>query len=63
MNGKISLRKFKSIVDEAVKRAGKTADHVGIEVWYKKRCYKIVSVGQFHIMPTMTMDIEPGLPE
>jgi hypothetical protein len=63
MNGDISLKKFKSIVDRAVKDAGKAADHVGIEVWYKKKCYKIVRVGQFSVVPTLTMDLEPGVPE
>lgn len=61
-----NLYELKSCIDQAVKNAeagGVDLEDVGVEVWHEPEDgpavrYKIVRVGQFGIIPDITLDIE-----
>jgi len=51
----MKLRKLKKIIDDAVLRSGETDPDV--EVWFKKKMYEIRSIGQFNVIPDLTIEI------
>lgn len=51
----MKLLKLKEIIDECVKRAGNCDPEV--EVWFKKSLYDIREIGQFGVIPNVTITI------
>lgn len=51
----MKLRKLKELVDLAVENAGDCDPDV--EIWFKKSIYDIRSVGQFGVIPDLTIEI------
>lgn len=54
----LSLKALKSCIDQAWANAGEAAEHAGVEVWLGDQAYRIVSVGQFGIVPDVTLTIK-----
>ena len=52
----MKLKKFKEIIDKAVEYAGDTDPN--ITVWRGNTEYEIKRVGQFEIIPDVTIDIK-----
>lgn len=57
MKKALTLRQFKSCIDQAYARAGKAADHVEVEVWLDEKLYRVVRVGQFGVVPDVGITI------
>jgi hypothetical protein len=53
----MTLRELQKAIDTAIERAGDCDPD--IEVWYKKKMHRIEHVGQFSIVPTVTITIGP----
>jgi hypothetical protein len=53
----LRLRELKACIDRAVENAGDGDPEV--EVWFRKSMYRIVRVGQFGIVPDVTITIGP----
>ncbi len=53
----MKLHKLKAIIDEAVKRAEHTDPDV--EVWYGEEEFGIKSIGQFGLIPDVTICVCP----
>jgi hypothetical protein len=51
----MTLKRFAQIINECVERADPCDPPV--EVWYKKKGYHIDSIGQFSVIPTVTITI------
>jgi hypothetical protein len=51
----MKLKELKQAIDRAVEYAGELNPNV--EVWYKKKMYRIQSIGQFHLVPDVTITI------
>lgn len=54
----LTLRQLKSCIDQAWEKAGKAAEHASVEVWMGDDLYRIVSVGQFGVVPDVTLTIK-----
>lgn len=52
----VTLRELKNCIDQAVARLDEGED-AQVEVWYKKKGYRIFRVGQFGIVPDVTLTI------
>jgi hypothetical protein len=52
----VTLRELKNCIDQAVARLDEDQD-AEVEVWYKKKGYRIFRVGQFGIVPDVTLTI------
>ena len=53
----LTLKQLQKVIDKAVKKAGK--HDYQVEVWFRGAGpFKIVSVGQFGIVPDVTLDID-----
>ena len=53
----MKLKELKKIIDECVERAGDC--DADVEVWFKKSMYRIRSIGQFGVIPDVTIEIGP----
>jgi len=53
----MKLKAFKDIIDKAYEYAGHTAEHVNIEVSFKKTIYEIRQVSQMNVVPTVYIEI------
>lgn len=51
----MKLKELKECIDKAVEHAGDCDPDV--EVWFKKKCYRIRSIGQFGVIPDVTITI------
>lgn len=51
----MKLKKLKEVIDQAVENAGDCDPDV--EVWFKKSMYRIMDVGQFGVVPDVTITI------
>lgn len=51
----MKLKKLKEIIDKCVENAGDTDPDV--EVWFKKAMYDIREIGQFGVVPDVTITI------
>lgn len=51
----MTLKELKSVIDQAVERAGEC--DAKVEVWYKNKGYRIARVGQFGLIPDVTITI------
>ena len=55
----MTLKQLKSCIDQAYKKAGaKYAAKSEIEVWLGDKLYRLASVGQFGVVPDVTLTIE-----
>lgn len=54
----IKLLKLKSIIDTAVKRAGKQAKHARVEFFVKENCYRITNVWQGNIFVDVNVELK-----
>ncbi len=57
-----SLAELKSCIEKAAKtveRCGFDPDEIPIEVWDGDKRFRIMGVGQFGVIPDVTIDIEP----
>lgn len=54
----LNLKALKSCIDQAYERAGKAADHVDVEVWLGDELYRVVGIGQFGVVPDVTLTIK-----
>lgn len=53
----MKLRQLKAVIDQAFENA--EGMDVEVEVWFKKRMYRIERVGQFGLVPDVTITIGP----
>ena len=51
----MKLRKLKEVIDQCVERAEDCDPDV--EVWFKKSMYRIREIGQFGVIPDVTISI------
>lgn len=56
----MTLRQLKAAIDEAVGNLDLwNCPDAKVEVWFKKRMYRIDSIGQFQVVPDVTITIGP----
>lgn len=53
----MKLLELKELVDQAVENAGKTAPYADVEVWFKKKMYRITRVSQFGVVPNVSIEL------
>lgn len=51
----MKLKELKAAIDKAVEHAGDC--DADVEVWYKNKGYRIARIGQFGIVPTVTITV------
>lgn len=54
----MTLKDFKSCIDQAYKAAGKTAKTAKVEVWLNGETYAITRIGQFGVVRDVNISIE-----
>lgn len=53
----MTLAELKSCIDQAVKKAGKTAKTANVEVWYGDEMLEITEVSQFGVVPDVMLTV------
>ena len=54
----MTLKELKSCIDQAVKKAGKAAATANVEVWYGDQMLEITRIGQFGVVPDISITVE-----
>jgi hypothetical protein len=52
-----TLKELKVLVDRAVDYAGNRAEHSDVEVWLGPKAYRIATVTQFGVIPTLSIEL------
>ncbi len=53
----MTLLELKWAVDQAVEIAGDAANRAKVEVWCKKKMYRLRRVGQYQVMPNLILEV------
>ena len=51
----MKLKEFKKYIDATAKKAGKC--DVDIEIWFGEHCFDVSSIGQFGVVPDVTVSL------
>ena len=54
----MKLKDLKARIDQAYKNAGTAADQVDVEVWHNDEMFTIENVGQFHVVPDVSISVK-----